>query len=318
MPITKKLTNQPIGIPQLPKEPIQKAVEFPSFKILLMQAWEIYKKHTWKFVGMYLLLVVPAVVGGLLIAGVIGVASLAGNASLVTLAPLLFIPFLFAIIVGAYSMIFLIKGLDQNISIWQAYMQAWKYFWRYVLIFLMVFILVGLGFIALVIPGLVLLVWFSQVFFIAAFEDLGGKKALVRSKKLVQGYWWTILERFLFWLIAILVFNLLLVLPLIILSLAGLPDVILGIVQVLVSIIGLAANFVIIPVGTIYTYLMYKNIRTIKDKTPNAFDDMETGRKFGLVLLIIVYAILSAALDYDGGESDDNFNFGSGYEFDFD
>lgn len=309
MPITKKLTNQPIGIPQLPKEPIQQAVEFPTFKTLLMQAWEIYRKHTWKFVGMYLLLVVPAVVGGLLIAGVVGIASLTGNASLASLAPLLFIPFLFAIIVGAYSMIFLIKGLDQNISIWQAYMQAWKYFWRYVLIFLMVFILVGLGFVALVIPGLVLLVWFSQVFFIAAFENLGGKKALVRSKKLVQGYWWTILERFLFWLVAILVFNLLLVLPLIILSLAGLPGIVLGVAQGLVTLISLIANFIIIPVGTIYTYLMYKNIRVIKDKTPNAFDDMETGRKFGIVLLIIVYAILSATLDYGGEESDTSVDF---------
>ena len=97
------------------------------------------------------------------------------------------------------------------------------------------------------------------------------------------------------------------------------PGVVLSIAQGLVSIIGLVANFIIIPVGTIYTYLMYKNIRAIKDKTPNAFDDMETGRKFGIVLLIIVYAILSAALDYDGGEEPNKaFDFRQEYEFDFD
>lgn len=312
MPIAKQSVNQEIGIPQLPKEPIRKTVNFPTFKPLLLQAWEIYKKHAWKFTGMYLLMVVPAVVGGFIIVGVTALDS--GSAS-IPLLVLLFIPFIFTVIVGAYSMIFLIKGLDQNISIWQAYLQAWKYFWRYALVFLMMFVLVGLGFIALIIPGIVLLVWYSQVFYVAAFEDLRGGKALARSKKLVQGYSWTILERYLYWMLLILAFNFLLILPLIILSLAGIPDVIFGVIQGLVSVIGLIANFIIIPVGTIYAYLMYKNIREIKDKTPNAYDNMEVGRKFGIILLIIVYAILNATLDFGNEESEVNYN--NGYDWNF-
>src|SRR5690606_4491634 len=52
-----------------------------------------------------------------------------------------------------------------------------------------------LGFILLIIPGIVLAVWFSQVVFIYAIEGGKGSEVLGRSRQYVIGRWWQVLGR---------------------------------------------------------------------------------------------------------------------------
>lgn len=318
MTLLSKTTTTKIGVPGIPKNPTLKSVEFPKFTPLFKQAWIIYRQHLKKFIGMYLLLLTPALIGGGLIAIVVEMVRFNNSAVLLPALFILLVLFIFAIVVGAYSMIFLIKGLDNNIGIWQAYVQAWKYFWRYLLLFILLFIFIGLGFVAFVIPGLILMVWLSQVFYVAAFENIGGIAALQRSKSLVAGYWWTILERYLYWLFVVLGVNVFLLLPLIILIFAQVPENITAVVQGFVSLVGVASNFIIIPVGILYTYLIYKNLRAIKDQNVKVFDGMTAAKKFGIVALILVYLAVTFILDSSTGEYDTSTNSGFNYQLNLD
>jgi hypothetical protein len=60
-----------------------------------------------------------------------------------------------------------------------------------------VILLVGLatlgGFILLIIPGIILAVWFSQAAFIYALENIGGTDALRKSREYIRGRWWKVL-----------------------------------------------------------------------------------------------------------------------------
>jgi hypothetical protein len=66
-----------------------------------------------------------------------------------------------------------------------------KYIWTVILQGL----LIGLGFICLIVPGVILAVWFSQTRFVFVNENLSGMAALRRSREYVKGYWWQVVGR---------------------------------------------------------------------------------------------------------------------------
>lgn len=53
-------------------------------------------------------------------------------------------------------------------------------------------IIVALLSLLLIIPGIIWLVYYSFIFYVAALRNLAGKRALDYSKSLVEGQWWRV------------------------------------------------------------------------------------------------------------------------------
>jgi hypothetical protein len=117
-----------------------------------------------------------------------------------------------------------------------------------------------LGFIALIVPGIIFAVWFSFGYFVLVFEDKRGVDALKTSKSYVKGKWWAVLGRFLF-----IGFILLLVSIFTEIATAVLET---GLENVARSIIGFILNAIITPISIAYIYLLYKDASSNTAESP--------------------------------------------------
>ncbi|GAI05360.1 unnamed protein product [marine sediment metagenome] len=105
-------------------------------------------------------------------------------------------------------------------------------------------LIVGLGFLLLIIPGIIFTIWFVFSTYTVICEDKKGFKALSRSKELVKGYWWPTAKR---------VFALVIV------------TIPLSMGAQFIPYLGQFAYMILfIPFSVIYTYLVYQNLKEIK------------------------------------------------------
>jgi len=106
----------------------------------------------------------------------------------------LFIPFLLSCWLTA-SLIFVIKDRGKRIDFKKGLKLGAKkiisLFWIYSLFF----IIISAGIIFLIIPGIILWVWFCLASYVLIYEDKRGMDALLRSKDLVSGNWWSVFWR---------------------------------------------------------------------------------------------------------------------------
>ncbi len=70
-----------------------------------------------------------------------------------------------------------------------------KYWWPYFLLTIVVAIITGLGFVLLIVPGVLFLTWFSFARFILVEKGSKIKESLVTSRNLVKGKFWKIFGR---------------------------------------------------------------------------------------------------------------------------
>lgn len=67
----------------------------------------------------------------------------------------------------------------------------------YLLIAIINTVLVVVGLVLLIVPGIIIAVWYSLGAQVFVLENIRGYAALKRSKELVEGYWWPVLGRWL-------------------------------------------------------------------------------------------------------------------------
>ncbi len=72
---------------------------------------------------------------------------------------------------------------------------AWKKLWAFSLLSILVGLVVGLGFLLLIVPGILFLVWFQFSQFEMIVKDVGIKEAMGNSRRLVAGRFWKVLGR---------------------------------------------------------------------------------------------------------------------------
>ncbi|MDF2460724.1 MAG: hypothetical protein K0S68_127 [Candidatus Saccharibacteria bacterium] len=109
-----------------------------------------------------------------------------------------------------------------------------------------------LGFIALVIPGIIVGVWFTFVTQVVVFENKRGTAALEQSRAHVRGRWWAVFGRYL--LFALVIIGAMIVFSFVSLMFTFfLPR---GVQQ---SVVDLFSIFVVAPVATLFTYELYKS-----------------------------------------------------------
>lgn len=220
-------------------------------------AWKAFGKN-WK--GLLLVQVVPTVVllGVMLAGGMVGIAgSLAGGGGPMVIAfiGLGIIGVLAAIYVGLWGstaavVAAIMAGKDETVGVKEAYKRArpliGPIFW--------VGLLQGLaamgGIMLLVIPAVLMGVWFFASSFVVVEEGGRGTEVLLKTKHYVAGKWWGVAGRLIVGVLVAVSVSLL----------AGLVSII----PILGWVVSWAVNLALVPLMTIYIYLLYKDLVRIK------------------------------------------------------
>ncbi len=162
---------------------------------------------------------------------------------LVGLGIIFFLFIIFSVVVNLWvqmTYFYLIKEKDVTKDAKSLLLFSWSNIASYSWVLFLVGLVTMAGFILFIIPGILFVIWFSLSLYVFVFENMLGMKALYRSKELVKGYWWAVLGRlFIFGLIA-------------------------GLINA-IPVIGTIINiFFIMPLGVIYGYFIYENLKTLK------------------------------------------------------
>lgn len=82
-----------------------------------------------------------------------------------------------------------------ELSFKKTYKSAWKNYWMLLLLSVVLTLIYVFGFLLLIIPGMIFIVWFAFSRFMAIEKGLGIKQSLLKSKELVKGIYWKVLGR---------------------------------------------------------------------------------------------------------------------------
>lgn len=83
----------------------------------------------------------------------------------------------------------------EALSVKETFSTTWKMLFRFSVLDILIGLIVGLGFILLIIPGILFWVWFSFAGFELITKGIGVKESLGNSKKLVAGRFWKVFGR---------------------------------------------------------------------------------------------------------------------------
>lgn len=232
--------------------------KFPSALELVRRAFKIYfiKEHLIYLtkVNLFGLLASFAILSPLIILGFFGGETLdavgrnSSAGSTVFFIVLLTISVVASIIWGVWFQATVIKALSlvsagKTKGVKETFLLTWPRVGKYALTTFVVALGFSGGILLLIIPGILVLVWYTFASFIIVEEDIGVKAALGKSKKLVSGHFWSVAGR-------------------------GLVFVFLSIfIQVALTFIPIVGPLVAIlarPLYVLLPYVMYKELARIK------------------------------------------------------
>lgn len=157
---------------------------------------------------------------------------------------------------------------NRSLTVKSAYSGAKSFFWRYLGLSILTSIVITIGFILLIIPGVIVSVWLAFATFILVLERTEIIEAMKKSKEYVKGKWWEVFGR----LIAGSLVALLL-LAIVFAVLSPLP------IDVLVeNIVMTFIGMLIAPIAVGYMYLMYQDLKGVpmaQPSDPVAFTGMD-------------------------------------------
>lgn len=173
---------------------------------------------------------------------------------------MIFFALLFSILGGIVYLITLIaqfiilKNNDKKLDFGFIINQSIFYLWRYLIFMFLHFLILVSGLILFIIPGIIFSIWFSFGYLVIIFDDYKPIEAFKKSKELVDGYWWAIFGRFIFWL----AFSLFISLLIFLLRIISGTDY--------VAIISNLVSLIITPLSIVYFVVIYQDIKAVKGK----------------------------------------------------
>lgn len=235
----------------------------PRASAILAEAWSIYKQRFWIFLGVMVVPMAIILVFSLLLAGGIGASALIGlkyKAGGMTLLFLLLAAFFLSIFIsqfwGQVALLYAIKDREEKIGIIESYRRGWHKILSYLGISILTGFITFLGFLLLIVPGIIFAVWFSLAAFVLVAEDLRGMKALKRSREYVKGHLAKVFWRFLF---------------------IGLLTLVIGFIPALIfnllhfslgeDLVGFLVGLFLTPLVMTFSFLVYSYLRTIKSES---------------------------------------------------
>jgi len=146
---------------------------------------------------------------------------------------------------------------NQERSILEVGKQTWKKIIPFWLLSIIYYSICSVGTLLLIIPGILFIIWFSLCFWIFVDQNIGGFDALKLSRKYMKGNISYFLKKWLYLLIPYILISIILEFIFTIDRLPNLVNTLIG--NVFAALIG--------PIFTIYSYFIYKKIKSTKIKT---------------------------------------------------
>lgn len=270
-----------------------------GIRALLQNSWQVYKKEFRVFLGVLAPAFVMAIGAGLV--GYLQSSLIGGVVSVIGTVVSLIVNFWVGL-----SLLYVMKDREGGIGAKEALRNGWRRLISFWWVTFLVFIISMGGYFLFIIPGIILSVWFSFAGYVLVAEDKRGMTALLRSKHLVSGYWWSVFWRFL----ALGLAGLLVWLPFILLGIGlGAGAVLLGgfggeeqvakSTEVIALIPSVFIQLLFSAFAVAYSYLLYENLRDLKAST--LFEEPTKGKKikyllfgiFGIVSFLIAFILLA-------------------------
>lgn len=252
---------------------------------LFEAAWKIYKQRFWKFLIITLIPLLAWIPLGLFGVGTgLYPKNLTLNLRIFT-GVLVMLTIVIGLVLQIWSqaaLICAIKDSAENLGIGESYRRAKSKIFPLLWVSFLSSVIISGGFVLLIIPGIILSVFFSLSSFILVTEGERGMNSLLKSREYVRGHWGAVFWRLLFLVGILIVF--------------GLGIGTLFAVLNYSKIGGSATNFlglILTPLFVIYVYLIYENLRILKGN----FNFVPRGKVkyivvavIGIILIPILFA----------------------------
>jgi len=231
---------------------------------LISKAFEVYKGKFWKFIGIMMIPVLGALPTVIVVGLFVGLnyLSMDSGAVLTFVRVILIILGLIGVVIFAVVSISAQAGLyiliktDKEISVKEAFLQGKSMAWQFFVVNLLVGVFVLLWSLLLVIPGIIIAIYYSFATWILVDKGDRGINAIKKSKKLIRGYWWAVFGRLLAIQVILMIVN---VLPLIIFGGTDNQGS-----KSLLTIVSNLISFLAAPLVLVYAYSIYKDLLNIK------------------------------------------------------
>ncbi len=261
--------------PQPQPQPQQTSLD--SIGSLFGATWRLYKERFLVLIG--ILIVPTAVIGIGTLMMSYGFPANIGGVILIVIGYLVFV-------VASVALVF---AVAKGTGVTESYRGGIAIFWSVVWIGLLIYFAVMGGMVMLVIPGIMLAVWFLFSNYILVIEGKRGLGAMSQSREYTRGYWWSIFGRYL--LLAILAVVIVFALYLPALFIFG---------KVVGAIVYFVLLLFVMSFSLVYLYELYLNLAALKPEL--AASQSRSGRGFFITSAVIglispfVIAIAMASL----------------------
>jgi tetratricopeptide (TPR) repeat protein len=215
--------------------------ELKSIRELLQKAWHIYRTRMRTLLGVWFAAIFLPVLAimPLVVLGYFGLQGGSGSNALIMVATFL-VGTAAAVWLGNWGIAaFLTVIVDEQIGIKEAFSKAKPLTLAHIWLGILTGFIVAGGYFLLFIPGIIFSVWFFFAPFVFISEDARGMDALLKSKAYVSGKWIPVGIRLMaVWLLSVFVS--------------------------LIPLVGQLLALFLIPLCFIYTFLVYKDLKTLK------------------------------------------------------
>ena len=230
---------------------------------LLQSAIGIWWKNLKKFLMIYVWTILYALIPLALLVIMAALSAVGALSQSIAFWAILFFlgfwsfTFIIYFLVRAYLAMFLLLKHDFKRPEKEVYQESAQYFWSYLALMILTIILLGLWFLALVIPAIIFGVFYMFTCYAFIFEDKRDIDAVKRSYDLVKGYWWAVFGRVIFLGLIFWLFGLVIASPLRFFSSAmAFSYVWTGFMQVVNILVG--------PISLLLSYLIFQDLVKIK------------------------------------------------------
>lgn len=157
---------------------------------------------------------------------------------------------LISAVINILMAIALILAIDNgSLTVKSAYRESMKMFWSYLGLTIVSSVILFVGFLLLIIPGIILSIWLAFSTFILVLERAGIKESLVRSREYVRGRWWAVFGRIIAIAIVLIVISMIISSLLVVIPSEWLAEAVVA-----------GLSMMLAPLGMGYMYLMYQDV----------------------------------------------------------
>jgi len=178
----------------------------------------------------------------------------------------------------------LVYAMKDGSGVKESFKFIFKNFWSFIWIMVLMMLVIIPGFVALIIPGILLSVLLSFTMFAFMDEGLRGSAALMRSKEYVSGYFWPIIGKLGLYVLVVLGAAIG----------AGIVTGILSMVnKELGSLVQTLFNVIVItPIGICFSWRLYKDL---KEKRPEVVSAPVSEKRGKIKALAVIGAVVIVA-----------------------